>query len=276
MFNFVPVSKEQVTDAPVRNQRFARTPMSRKWWLGGDPVATAFYNSLSLTFPPGEKFCVEAVRCFREGAAPRLASEIATFVQQEMEHTREHLIFNRRVTESGYDTSNLNRKIDQHFARLRSKPEIERLAAAIAIEHLTSTFAHELLSDSSHMRNADADEAALWRWHSRDEIDHKGVAYDTWLHATRDWGRVRRWLLKSRVMLSMSYAFITNRTAGALELLKQDGLSGPRIWLAFARFALVYPGLFRHAAKGHLTFFLPGFHPWNIDDRALIEDGASA
>jgi uncharacterized protein len=180
------------------------------------------------------------------------------------------------VTECGYDTRALNRKIEAHFAWLQSKPAIVRLAAAAAIEHLTATFAHQMLSDERHMRNADADEAALWRFHSRDEIDHKGVAYDTWLHATRDWGRFRRWFVKSRVMLGMSYIFIKNRSADALELLRQDGLTGPRIWLAYARFALIRPGILRHAMVAHLKFFLPGFHPWNLDDRALIEDAAAS
>ena len=37
-----------------RDRRFGRGMAQRRWWLGGDPVATAFYNALSATFPKGE------------------------------------------------------------------------------------------------------------------------------------------------------------------------------------------------------------------------------
>ncbi len=32
----------------------------------------------------------------------------------------------------------------------------------------------------------------------------------------------------------------------------------------------VRPGMFRKIAGAWLKFFLPGFHPWNEDDRALL------
>src|SRR5690606_10071521 len=59
-----------------RDRRFGRGSAQARWWMGGDPVATAFYNALSATFPKGEGFFVEAVRNFREGADPKLAAEI--------------------------------------------------------------------------------------------------------------------------------------------------------------------------------------------------------
>ena len=71
--------------------------------MGGDPVATAFYNALSATFPKGEAFFVESVRVFREGTPPRLADEIKAFVTQEVMHSREHVQFNKRASEAGYD-----------------------------------------------------------------------------------------------------------------------------------------------------------------------------
>jgi predicted metal-dependent hydrolase len=35
-------------------------------------------------------------------------------------------------------------------------------------------------------------------------------------------------------------------------------------------FAWVRPGMMRKILGAWLAFFLPGFHPWNQDDRALI------
>ena len=36
-----------------RDRRFGRGQTQSRWWLGGDPIATAFYNALSVTFPRG-------------------------------------------------------------------------------------------------------------------------------------------------------------------------------------------------------------------------------
>jgi len=256
-----------------RDRRFGRDGSLGRWWLGGDPVATAFYNALSVTFPKGEAFFVESVRAFRGGAEPRLAGEIAAFTKQEVMHSREHVAFNRQVTDRGYDVAKLDRAVDERLALVRSKHPIVSLAATMALEHFTAMLAHALLADPRHLAGADPEAAALWRWHAVEEIEHKGVAYDTWLHATRDWSRFKRWSVKSRVMLLVTRNFLVDRTRGVIELLRQDGLTGPRIWARMAWFALVSPGMIRRILDVWATYFLPGFHPWNHDDRALIARG---
>ena len=55
----------------------------------------------------------------------------------------------------------------------------------MALEHFTAILAHELLADPRHLAGADRETADLWRWHACEEIEHKGVAYDTWLNATQ-------------------------------------------------------------------------------------------
>ena len=37
-----------------RDRRFGRGAATSRWWMGGDPIATAMYNCLSATFPKGE------------------------------------------------------------------------------------------------------------------------------------------------------------------------------------------------------------------------------
>lgn len=253
-----------------RDQRFGRGSKTDRWWMGGDPIATALYNALSATFPKGEAFFVESVRKFREGADPKLAQEIKAFTTQEVMHSREHVAFNKRAHEAGYDLTKLERQVDARLDLVRSKPPIASLAATMALEHFTAILAHELLKDPRHLAKADPESAALWRWHSIEEIEHKGVAYDTWLHATKDWPRSKRWKVKAKVMLLVTRNFVVDRTAGTLELLRQDGITGPRAWARLFWYAYVRPGMMRKILGAWATFFLPGFHPWNHDDRALI------
>jgi predicted metal-dependent hydrolase len=259
-----------------RDRRFGRGAQTARWWLGGNAYASALYNALSVTFPKGEAYFVESVRAFRVGAPPRLAAEIKAFTTQEVMHSREHVQFNRRAVDAGYDIAALETKVEERLAISRARPPIVNLAATMALEHFTAILAHELLRDPRHLAGADAESAALWRWHSIEEIEHKGVAYDTWLHATKGWPRFKRWSVKARVMLFVTRNFFVDRTAGALELLRQDGITGPRAWWGLFRQAFLAPGMVRKILGAWASFFLPGFHPWNHDDRALIAKAEAA
>ncbi len=253
-----------------RDLRFGRDASYRRWWLNDDPIATAFYNALSVTFPKGEGFFIDSVRKFRDGTPPRLEREIAAFIKQEVIHSREHVAFNRHVVNQGYDIGPLDAEVDRVLAISKGKPAITSLAATMALEHFTAIIAHELVANPAHLAGGDPEAAALWRWHAIEEIEHKGVAYDTWLHATRDWSRFKRWWVKALVMLIVSARFFEGRRKGMIELLRQDGLTGAGVKWRLFKYAFGRPGMARKVLGAWCAFFLPGFHPWNHDDRALI------
>jgi uncharacterized protein len=254
-----------------RDRRFGREAATPRLWHGGRVEATAIYNALSTTFPLGEAFFVESVRAFRKGAPPKLAEEIKGFTTQEAIHSREHDAFNRRAIDSGYDLSKLEARVAYRLSVTKSKPPIVSLAATMALEHFTAILAHQLLANPRHLDGADHETAELWRWHACEEIEHKGVAFDTWLFATRDWPRSKRQKVKAKVMLYVTRNFLVDRTQGALELMRQDGVTGLRAWSSLLWYLWVRPGMFRKIAGAWLKFFLPGFHPWNEDDRALLQ-----
>ncbi|MGB5076396.1 MAG: metal-dependent hydrolase [Sphingorhabdus sp.] len=256
-----------------RDRRFGREPgqVQARWWLNGDPFATAIYNALSVTFPKGEAYFIESVKAHRDGVPAKLADEIRAFTMQEVMHSREHLAFNRRVVDSGYDVSKLDARVDEALALTKGRPVIVNLAATMALEHFTAILARELLENPKHMAGAETEAADLWRWHALEEIEHKAVAYDTWLYATRDWTRFRRWWVKSLMMVLVTRNFIPHRISGMLELLRQDGITGKRaqfrlLWKLFGN-----PGMFRKITGAWVAYFLPGFHPWNSDERHLLE-----
>jgi uncharacterized protein len=253
-----------------RDRRFGRDAATPRLWHGGRLEATAIYNALSTTFPKGEAFFVESVRAFRDEAPPKLAEEIKGFTTQEAIHSREHDAFNKRAVDAGYDLGKLEKRVEERLAITKGRPPIVSLAATMALEHFTAILAHQLLADPRHLEGADRETAELWRWHAVEEIEHKGVAYDTWLHATRHWPRFKRWKVKARVMLLVTRNFLVDRTAGALELMRQDGVADVRAWLLLLTYLWVRPGMFRKIAGAWFSFFLPRFHPWNVDDRHLL------
>jgi len=253
-----------------RDRRFGRGSAQKRWWLGGDPIATAFYNALSVTFPRGEAFFIESVRAFRAGASPKLSGEINAFIKQEVMHGREHIAFNTRVVEAGYEIATLEAVVVRSLELTKDRPAILNLAVTMALEHYTAIMAQRMLTDASTFAGADPELAAMWRWHAIEEIEHKGVAYDTWLHATKDWSRGKRWRVKAIMMLVVTREFWRKRFLGMLHLLRQDGITGPKavarvLWYWFGR-----PGVVRKLIPAWSAFFLPGFHPWNHDDRRLI------
>lgn len=254
----------------VRDQRFGRDKKPGRWWLNNDPVATAWHNALSATFPRGEAFFIEAVKAHREGASPKLEAEIRAFVKQEINHTREHIAFNRAAVEAGYDLDFIDQRVAANLELTKDRPAIINLAVTMALEHYTAMMAQEFLANPKHFAGAEPETAAMWRWHAIEEIEHKGVAYDTYLHATKDWTRYRRWKLKSVMMVIVTINFLRHRWTDTLDLLAQDGLTGWKMKAKLAWYLLGTPGVLRRIFPAWLSYFLPGFHPWNHDGRALI------
>lgn len=254
----------------VRDRRFSRSGATARWWVGGDPFATAVFNSLSISFPRGEAYFVESVRHYRDVAAPTLAEQIRDFVAQEVNHSREHLAFNRAVAEAGYDIAPLDAVVERVLTEARNRPPIVSLAVTMALEHFTAMFAHLLLADPDVLAKADPAQAELWHWHAVEEIEHKAVAYDTWIAATASWSRWKRWKVKALLMLLTTRNFLLLRYQGAIALLAQDGITGWRAHWGVLRFAFGKPGMVRRVVPHWIAYFLPGFHPWNRDDRHLI------
>ena len=259
-----------------RDRRFGRSGTQARWWHGGDPVATAFHNALSVTFPRGEAFFIESVKAFREGVPPRLEQEIKAFTMQEVMHSREHVAFNKRVVDAGYDVSRLEKTVADSLEITRGRPQILNLAVTMALEHYTAMLAQMMLKHPRYFAGVDAETKAMWQWHAVEEIEHKGVAYDTWLNATRDWSRWKRWKVKSIMMMLVTYRFWTKRWEGTLDLLAQDGITGFGARARLAWYLVGMPGPMRRIFPAWVAFFLPGFHPWNHDDRALIKLADSA
>jgi len=254
----------------VRDERFNRGTNPRRWWAG-EPFGTAWHNALSATFPRGEAFFIEAVKAHREGADAKLDAEIRAFVRQEINHTREHIAFNRLAEDAGYDIKAIDTRVAEMLALTKDRPAIANLAVTMALEHYTAMMAAEFLENPAHFADADAEVRDMWRWHAAEEIEHKGVAFDTWNHATRDWTPGKRWRVRSLVMVSVTARFFKNRWTDSLELLAQDGITGWKAKWGLFKYLTVSPGIVRRIFPAWLAYFKPGFHPWDHDDRELIK-----
>jgi hypothetical protein len=252
-----------------RDLSFGRGAPTGRWWMGGDPVATAFYDALSATFPLGERFFMDAVRRYRSQASPALNGQIAAFLSQEAVHSREHAFFNRQVAAHGFDVAAMEARTKDILDFARTQDSLGQLGATIALEHFTAILAHAILSDPRHLEGADDEARAMWRWHAMEEIEHKAVAFDTFVAATRQMTGRRRWIVRVMTMIVSTKLLFSTIARNMADIFATDGISGPRIWLRVIGFLTVRPGILRQVLGQYLSYFLPGFHPWKRDDRAL-------
>lgn len=255
----------------VRNERFPRNAMVPRHWHSGDPVATAWYNSVSASLPRGEAFFIDTLREFRDKVPPKLAEEIKAFCTQEINHTREHVAFNRIVSDHGYNVESIDQGIQVMLALTNGRPIEFNLAVTIALEHFAAIISRHLLTDPGYLEGADPVAADIWRWHATEEIEHKGITYDVWLHATKDWSGWKRWRVKSLLAVLITRKYFKNRVRDALGLMEQDGIPRWKGRLKLTWFLWGRPGMMRRMFREWASILKPGFHPWQHDDRALIQ-----
>jgi predicted metal-dependent hydrolase len=256
-----------------RNFTLPRGERTERWWVRNDPVATAFFNALSATFPQGERFFIESVKHFRDRVTPELREQIAVFAQQESIHTREHVVFNRLITEAGYDAALIDERTKQRFdlGRQIARP-IDHLAVTAALEHFTAIMAHAALVHDDDFDGVREDIKRLWRWHAIEEIEHKSVAFDTMMQVTANIAPLRRWLLRTIHMLVSTVQFLDMLFRSMALFFRTDGINTFGTWVKVLHFLFVEPGMFRRIAPSYFAYYLPGFHPWKIDDLELAKN----
>ena len=146
-----------------------------------------------------------------------------------------------------------------------------QLAITVALEHFTAIMANCLLTDKNPLPGAPAEVLRLWQWHAIEEVEHKAVAYDTFLAVTRDLSPTRRWALRCHVMVLISLQFWYSNLQRMADFFRQDGINTPRTWWRVFKYLWIAPGMMRTIFLPYLSFFRPGFHPWDHDDGALVK-----
>lgn len=256
-----------------RGFRVGQDALTERHWVRGDPCFTAFFNALSAVFPHGETFMIRSLMPWVDRVPAPLNEEVKAFIEQEAGHAREHVAMNKALIGAGYAIEPLDRKIRAFVAFFEDASDIVKLTATMCIEHFTAIIAAELLENHRHLEGVEDEMRELWLWHAVEEVEHKGVAYDVWNYATKDWNPLRRYLWRSFFMLAVTTSFFINRTLGQIELLRQDGYAFSWSLRNILRAGFGKGGIGRNVLRPWAAFFRPRFHPWDKDDRLLLAEG---
>ena len=243
-------------------------------WLDGNEVATAVFNAMSLTFPDGERLFIDAVKAYRSEVSGKLAQDVKDFITQESIHSREHHLLNNQIDRTKYPVAEIEAAINENIAIGRSGGRFRMLMATICLEHFTAMMA-DLMIDLDVdgvplFSKTDPALERLWRWHAMEETEHKAVAYDVFLEATSDLPAIKRYFRRSLSMLIITRHFTENITQYAAKLLVADGYDPKDATRAVKAFLWKKPALFGKGWKVWLSWFKPGFHPWDHDNRDVM------
>ena len=242
-------------------------------WHGASAFITAWFNAMSLLFPLGEKFFIDSVVHFLDEINdPQLREEIAAFRAQESTHRVQHQKYNELLCKlRGYSLERFEKhereRMDWAYRELSAR---RRLAGTVANEHLTAIMAHDMLANKDAFIGADPHIAELWRWHGVEETEHKAVAFDVFTAVGGTVGERRQALLLN------TFFFFKDTLRNLCIMLQKEGkLWSAREWARGFRYLFVKPGMLRRVAGAWLRFFRKDFHPWQLDNRDLINEWES-
>jgi len=260
---------------PVRrNLQFRLSADNVSNWHEQGPYLTQFINAMSIFFPEGERYFIHTVRQYADRIEdPRLRKAVTAFIGQEAMHGREHDEYNRLLAEAGLPAQELEAHVLAFLSLLKEKlPPAAQLSVTIAQEHFTAILAELVLTDPRLIAGADRRLSSLWRWHSLEEIEHKAVAFDVYETVV---GRgFKAYALRTGSMVLTTAGFLglvlfyQQRLLNA-ERMRRDGQA--KGLGRFVNFMFRSPALLPRLAGPWLSYFRPGFHPWDHDNRHLLE-----
>ena len=245
-----------------------------KYWFGGDPFRTRFFDAMSLLFPEGEKFFIACVRDYRDHIDdPDLQAQVKDFMYQEGQHGMVHTKFNNRLKAQGIAVDEvLRRQNEIMFGFFRKRfSAAYTLGQTAAAEHMTALMAHGFFG-TDMFADADPRIRAMYAWHAVEEIEHKAVAYDVYEKVAKGgyWTRVLS-------MLQVSLTFPLHVFMIMSHMFKVDGVKNRfRLWVRGLWWLYGPGGLYPRLLPHFLTYFKPGFHPWKHGDMDIYRQWVRA
>jgi predicted metal-dependent hydrolase len=256
------------TPVRPRRMRFEFDSVEERFWFRGNGLITATLSALSATFPPGEKEFVRSVMHYRDQIAdPVLRDQMVGFAAQEGQHSYQHRLANAWLDERGFDASAVERTVEKNIEEhVRLNPPEVHLASTVILEHITAILAEYMLTHEDVTAAMPGPVRELLSWHAVEEIEHKAVAFDVFEAVCGDRNLLRR------VGAMTTLFFIFNQMRHTRDALRSLGhRPTPREWLEAMTFYFGPDGLITKIAGRYRDFFRADFHPWDHDNRHLIE-----
>jgi predicted metal-dependent hydrolase len=242
-----------------------KAPIDRHW-CDGDAFRSAFFNALSMSFPVGEQFFIDAVRAgFRqlpESQQGRFREEVQGFIGQEATHRRLHSLYNDHLETLGLVNA-WGPRAQARMKALEGADVRHALGITAANEHFTALLAQWMLSNPQWLGQRDERLATLWLWHSAEEAEHRCTAFDLY----KALGGDEHWRLKW--FRRVSLMFVQDVLRQTLSNLRRDGtLWKVSTWRSAAGLFFGRRGFVRQMGSAWKDYLRADFHPNQHDATA--------
>lgn len=254
---------------------FAAVP--RDWFARSGPLSTAL-NLFSFIIPEHERFFIRTVRKYKARTdSPEEQALVRAFMQQEAIHYQVHEQFNETRRAHGMQVDRDLETIRKAFAAIEKRYPLKvRLGMTAFMEHVTAVSAHLALGKHSPLPYMHPTMSDLWEWHALEEIEHKAVAYDLFKRAGGGYF-LRIYTALLTIFADARLFRILGRraradykaAAGRGELV-DTATSDEERKLRKRAHRLERMNMLRAVWAGAL-YFVPGFHPWKVDDSAYVK-----
>ncbi len=260
------VPRAQRPDIQPRNFDMPLGDDTPRYFANNDPYLTHFMNALSCIFPGGERFFVSSVLAYQKQVTdPELKRQVRQFCAQESIHGQQHEAFNRWTEKYGLGMAEMTKDYEAILLKTsKRESKLSKLAMTAALEHVTAILGHALLSTPEVQKRMHPSVLQLWMWHAIEEIEHKAVAFDVYQEMGGSYIRRVGQLLGATMGLALSAIILMT-----ILLWRDRQLFNVR---SFFRFILIFweTGYAATAWRGYREYFRRDFHPWQTDDRDLL------
>lgn len=261
-------NKSQSPEIKPRRMAFDTSAPMRKYSFDNNSLISTFFYALSAMFPDGERFFIHSVRNYQnEIDDPQLLAQIRGFIGQEAHHGHSHEGLNKAIQDMGFPMDEVTNHMKDRIEMLkRVFGKGRQLALTVAMEHFTASLAEFLLKNPDVLNEVDPTIRKMLIWHAVEEIEHKAVAFDVYRL------KVNREFMRKRVMVIAMISLFTRIAYFQYRMLRADRhMPGLKEWWGAAKFFWGKKGILRDNMRGMRMFFRTGFHPWDIDQRHLID-----
>ena len=256
-------------------------------WNGNDAFLTAFANALSMSFPEGEQFFVDAVKAglgylpqTQENESLRIALKM--FIGQESTHRHLHKQINLHLEKQGYQNlwgPRIKKNIAKERQRMVRKGAqdilLHELALTCAVEHFTAILGDLVLSridqEGDWFLGAAEPLKTLWHWHCAEESEHKSIAFELF---TRLGGSNQLRLYWYRRFLTQICIDLPLQVTS--NILRDGSWKKWRTWQSGVRFVFGAHGLVRSTWPSLCGYWRKDFHPQQYGSNTMAQHWLAA
>jgi predicted metal-dependent hydrolase len=194
-----------------------------------------------------------------------LKDDVDIFIKQEMEHCKNHIKFNRRFAQFGYDEL---KPVEAAYAAdydrwMKTKSLRFRLAYCEGFEAMSAISVSAIFEEADEfLEGADQQVVDLWKWHLAEEYEHRAVMHDVF-HVL--YGRnpisCYFWRIYGFFYAVRHIGTFANNAADVLLAKDRQGLSPEALALSIANEKRAKAALARPALHHLLQILSPFYKP---------------